>query len=194
VHMVATRYPVDPSLQAPLTVEKYHRMIEAGILGEDDRIELLEGVLVEMSPQGRRHAQFISQFITFAVPAVAPAHRVRVQSPLTLPPFGEPEPDIAIVTRADEKAADPHPSTALLIVEVASESLRKDRLVKSRVYARAGVLEYWIADVEGQRIEVYRDPDPGAERYRQHEVVSRGQTVSPQAFPELRLAVDELFD
>jgi hypothetical protein len=191
--MVATRYPVDPSLQAPLTVEKYHQMIDAGILGEDDHIELLEGVLVEMSPQGRQHARFISRFTRIAVPAVGSAHCVRIQLPLTMPPYGEPEPDIAIATVQQEDSSDPHPSTALLIVEVASESLRKDRLVKSRVYARASVLEYWIADVEAQRIEVYQDPDASAERYRHHHIFGRGETLSPQAFPALRLALDELF-
>jgi Uma2 family endonuclease len=192
VHMVATRYPVDPILQAPLTVEKYHRMIDAGILGEDDHIELLEGVLVEMSPQGYRHAKFISRF-NAATRIIDDTYRVRIQMPLTLPPYGEPGPDIAIVTLEEDEAPERHPYTALLIVEVSSESLRKDRLVKSRVYARAGVPEYWIADVDAQRIEVYREPDPAAERYRHQEVIGRGQTLSPQAFPDLRLALDELF-
>ena len=123
--MVDTRYPVDPSLLAPLTVERYHRMIEAGILGEDDRIELLEGVLVEMSPQGRRHARFISRFTALAVPVVSPDYRVRVQLPLTLPPFGEPEPDLAIVTLGEDENLAHHPMSAVLVVEVASESLRK---------------------------------------------------------------------
>ncbi len=192
-YTVATRYPIDPSLQAPLTLENYHRMIEAGILGEDDRVELLEGVLVERRPQGRRHALFISEFTATVVPAIGSAYRVRIQLPLTLPPYGEPEPDIAIVTREEEKAADPHPRTALLVVEVASESLRKDRTVKPRVYARAGIPEYWIANVDAQCIEVYRDPDSNAERYRHHEVIGRGQQLSPQAFPDLRLALDKLF-
>lgn len=191
--MVATRYPVDSSLQAPLTVEKYHRMIDAGILGEDDRVELLEGVLVEMSPQGHRHAKFISRFNAVVVPIVGPGFRVRIQLPLTLPPYGEPEPDIAIVATDEDEAPDRHPHTALLIVEVASESIRKDRNVKARVYARAGIPEYWIADVENQRIEVYTDPDAGAERYRSQSVIQRGQNASPQAFPALRLAIDALF-
>jgi Uma2 family endonuclease len=74
------------------------------------------------------------------------------------------------------------------------EFLRKDRLIKSRVYARAGAVEYWIANVDTDRIELSRDPDAGAERYRHHEIIGRGQTLSSQAFPALRLAVDELFD
>jgi Uma2 family endonuclease len=191
--MVATRYPVDSSLQAPLTVEKYHRMIDAGILGEDDRVELLEGVLVEMSQQGHRHAKFISRFTAAVVPMVGPGCRVRIQLPLTLPPYGEPEPDIAIVATDEDEAPGRHPHTALLIVEVASESIRKDRNVKARVYARAGIAEYWIADVDNQRIEVYTDPDAGAERYRSAVVIQRGQDIAPKAFPALRLATDQLF-
>lgn len=191
--MVATRYPVDSSLQAPLTVEKYHRMIDAGILDDDDRVELLEGVLVEMSPQGHRHAKFISRFTAVVVPVIGRGSRVRIQLPLTLPPYGEPEPDIAIVTTDEDEAPDRHPNTALLIVEVASESIRKDRNVKARVYARAGIPEYWIADVDNQRIEVYTDPEASAERYRSLVVIHRDQEVAPQAFPALRLAVDQLF-
>jgi Uma2 family endonuclease len=191
--MVATRYPIDSSLQAPLTVDKYHRMIDAGILGEDDRVELLEGVLVEMSPQGHRHAKFISRFTALVVPVIGPAYRVRIQLPLTLPLYGEPEPDIAIVTRDEDEAPDRHPHSALLVVEVASESIRKDRLVKSRVYARAGIPEYWIANVDEHCVEIYADPDTSAERYRHHAVVRHGEELAPQTFPGLRLAVDALF-
>lgn len=191
--MVSTRYPVDPSLQAPLTVEKYHQMIDAGILGEDDRVELLEGVLVEMSPQYPAHARFISGFTAVAVPAVGPLHRVRIQLPLTLPPYGEPEPDIAIVEVEEENRADSHPQIAVLIVEVASSSLPKDRLVKARVYARAGIPEYWIANIDAKCIEVHRSPHPAAEIYHDHEVIGAGQTIAPQAFPTLQLAVDALF-
>ena len=191
--MVATRYPVDSSLQAPLTVEKYHRMIDAGILGPDDRVELLEGVLVEMSPQSHRHAKFISRFNAAVARIIDPAYRVRIQLPLTLPPYGEPEPDIAIVTQEEDEAPDRHPQTALLVVEVASESIRKDRTVKTRVYARAGIPEYWIADLDNLCVEIYSDPDTSAERYRSQVVVQRGSQVAPQAFPALRLALDPLF-
>jgi Uma2 family endonuclease len=191
--MVATRYPIDSSLQAPLTVEKYHRMIDAGILGEDDRVELLEGVLVEMGPQGHRHAKFISRFNAAVARVIDPASRVRIQLPLTLPPYGEPEPDIAIVTVGEDEAPDRHPHAAVLVVEVASESIRKDRLVKSRVYARAGVPEYWIANVDEQCVEVYTDPDASAERYRSQAVARVGEELAPQAFPSLRLALGALF-
>ncbi len=123
---------------------------------------------------------------------IDPVYRVRIQLPLTLPPYGEPEPDIAIVTREEDEAPDRHPQTALLVIEVASESIRKDRLVKTHVYARAGIPEYWIANVDAQCVEVYRDPDESAERYRYQAVVRRGQEMAPHAFPELRLAVDAL--
>lgn len=191
--MTVARYPIDPSLQAPLTVDQYHRMIEAGILGEDDRVELLEGVLIEMTPQGRPHARFLSRFTALAVPALGPDYRVRVQLPLTLPPYGEPEPDISIVRREDDESLEHHPQAALLVVEVASESLRRDRMVKARVYARHGVPEYWVANVEDQVIEVHRDPEPEAERYRSHHVVRRGERVAPRDLPALELSLDELY-
>ncbi len=192
VRMVASRYPVDPSLQAPLTVEKYHRMIDAGILGEEDRVELLEGVLVEMSPQSPRHAKIISRFTAAAAPTIGPAYRLRIQLPPTLVPYGEPEPDIAIVTLEEEDAAARHPRTALLVVEVASVSIRKDRLVKTRVYARAGIPEYWIANVESSSVEIYADPDPIAERYRTQLVAQRGETITPSSMPALALSVEAL--
>jgi Uma2 family endonuclease len=191
--MLATRYPIDSSLLAPLTVEKYHRMIDAGILGEDDRVELLEGLLVELTRQGHRHAKFISRFNAAVARVIDPAYRVRIQLPLTLPPYGEPEPDIAIVTVEEDEAPGRHPNTAVLVVEVASESIRKDRLVKSRVYARAGVPEYWIANVDEQCVEVHADPDTSAERYLSHEVVRTGEELAPRAFPSLRLALAALF-
>lgn len=190
--MVASRYPVDPSLQAPLTVEKYHRMIDAGILGDEDRVELLEGVLVEMSPQGPRHAKIISRFTATAVRILGPAYRVRIQLPLTLAPYGEPEPDIAIVTLEEEETAERHPRTALLVVEVASESIRKDRLVKTRVYARAGIPEYWIVNVDSSSVEIHADPDPTAEQYRIQVVAQRGETITPRSFPALALSVEAL--
>lgn len=190
--MVASRYPVDPSLQAPLTVEKYHRMIDAGILGEEDRVELLEGVLVEMSPQGPRHAKIISRFTAAAASAIGAANRLRIQLPLTLVPYGEPEPDIAIVTLDEEEGAERHPRTALLVVEVASESIRKDRLVKTRVYARAGIPEYWIVDVDSSTVEIHADPDPIAERYGTQTVAQRGETITPRSLPALALSVEAL--
>ena len=188
--MVASRYPVDPSLQAPLTVEKYHRMIDACILGDEDRVELLEGVLVETSPQVPRHAKIISRFTAASVPALGPAYRVRIQLPLTLAPYGEP--DVAIVTLEEENAAERHPRTALLVVEVPSESIRKDRLVKTRVYARAGIAEYWIVNVDASTVEIHADPDPIAERYRIQIVAQRGETIAPRSLPALALSVEAL--
>ena len=142
----------------PLSVENYHRMIEAGILTEDDRVELLEGAVIEMSPEGPPHSVVIDRlnwFITRALPAEG--YMVRVQHPMTLPPRSEPEPDLAIVDAA-ASSWSAHPASALLVIEVAQASLRKDRERKSRIYASAGIPEYWVADLVDLCVHVHREP------------------------------------
>src|SRR5262245_24200913 len=154
------------------TVEEYHRMIQAGILDEDEHVELLEGVITSMSPQSGPHArsiQWLNRYLTRTLPD---AFVVRPQLPLTLPPRNEPEPDLAVVT--EEAAREhPHPSTALLAIEVSGGSLRVDRKVKAAVYSRAGIPEYWIVDVESQAVEVFNDPDQARGVYRRSRIVSR---------------------
>jgi Uma2 family endonuclease len=171
---------------------EYHRLIEAGVLGEDDHVELLEGVIVQMTPQGRPHARFLSTLNGLLVPALGGQYRVRVQLPLTLDESSEPEPDLAVVTRQAEDEAPQHPSTALLVIEVADSSVRADRLVKSRLYARARVVEYWIANVRLKTLEIYTDPDAGEERYRAMRTVGSG-SVRLSAVPAVELSVGELF-
>jgi Uma2 family endonuclease len=149
-------------------------MITAGMFEEDEHIELLEGVIVEMTRQRPRHAEPISllcdpQFVSPGADVV-----VRAQLPLTLGPGSEPEPDVAVVPRRPEGYAKAHPTTALLVCEVAGDSLRKDRLVKSAVYARAGIPEYLIVNLEEDCLELQRDPDPAAGQYRSRAVL-RGQ-------------------
>lgn len=168
-------------------------MTDAGILDEDERVELLEGVIIPMSPQRPEHAGRIQRLANRLTRRLPPIYEVRVQLPLSLGGISEPEPDLAVV-RADQ--GDPisaHPSTALLAIEVARESLRKDRELKAAIYARAGIPEYWIVNLAESCVEVYRDPDPAAGRYRTSLKVSTGEQLGCPSIPELRIDVDGIF-
>jgi Uma2 family endonuclease len=172
------------------TREEYHRMAEAGILHEDDRVELIEGEIVQMTPIGRRHAACVAELNRLLVPAVGQRALLWPQNPITLPNETEPQPDIVLLRPRRDRylADDAHPDDVLLLVEVADTSQRYDRLVKLPLYGRAGVPEVWIVDLPGEVIEVYRRPTPAG--YAQVERVGRGSTVAPAAFPDILLPVD----
>jgi len=181
-------------LESPrlLSVDEYHRMIAAGILDEDERLELLEGVIVAMAPQSPAHAYCIQWLTRFLVRSLGDAYAVRPQLPLTLGERNEPEPDLTVV-RADSASKDHHPGTAVLAIEVSGDSLRKDRRVKAAVYARFGIAEYWIVNVEARVVEVLSDPDAGHGAYRRSRIVTTSETLSSGALPELSFPVAELF-
>lgn len=141
-------------------------MVAVGVFEEDERLELLEGVIVQRSPQSPRHAVVITRLCDPQFAAVGPGCLVRAQLPLTLEPDSEPEPDVAIVRRAEGGDRHRHPSSALAVFEVASDSLRKDRLAKAVLYAQAGIPEYVIVNLTQDCLEVHRDPDPEGRRYR----------------------------
>lgn len=191
---------IDPGLmivldrQRQLSIDDYHRMIEAGILDEDDHVELLEGVIVEMSPQGPKHARAIQQLCDPAFARVPEHHVVRCQLPLTLGPRSEPEPDVSVVLRADASSSSSHPTTAALVFEVAGDSLRKDRLAKAALYAGAGIPEYVIVNVEQDCLEVYRDPDAAARRYRTLVTLSGADRFESAAVPGFGFGVASLFE
>ncbi len=173
---------------------EYHRLIDVGVLGEDERVELLEGVIVEMTPQGRPHALVISRLNHVLARTLGGAYRVRPQLPLSLGDDSEPEPDLAVVTLQEEEAAEVHPRTALLVVEVAGEdSLRKDRVLKGRIYAQAQVPEYWLVDVEHHTVEVYTEPEAQAGRYRGLRTLGVGEVLRASGLPEVSLPVADLF-
>lgn len=174
--------------QYPISVERYHQMIEDGELGEDDRVELVEGVLVEMSPQSPGHARVLSA-LAGEFRSLGREWAVRVQLPLTLA-RSEPEPDLVVCPRPLERATKWHPTTASLVVEVARSSVKADR-AKATFYAEAGVLEYWIVDVETRSIEVFREPD-GVE-FRDVTRVREGVMI-PVAVPGIAVDVGWIFD
>lgn len=178
--------------QRRLSVLDYHRMIAAGVFGEDERLELLEGVIVEMSPQRPRHAEAIRRLCDPRFAAVGPEYVVQSQLPLTLGPDAEPEPDVAVVRRRDHGYADRHPTAAFLVFEVAFDSLRKDRVAKAAIYARAGIPEYVIVNLTGNCLEVHRDPDPSASRYRTVTTLTIGERFESAAVSGFAFAVADL--
>ncbi len=146
----------------PLRRVEYDVLIEQGVFTSDERIQLLEGELVEVSPQGVPHATVIEALNERLMPALAGRHRVRVQLPMAAGELSEPEPDLAVVSM--DSPRDRHPGTALLVIEVADTTLRLDLGRKARVYAGAGVPVYWVIDVAGARVHVHEDPAGGAYR------------------------------
>lgn len=178
--------------QRLLSVDDYHRMIAAGVFEEDEHIELLEGVIVEMTPQRPRHAEVISRLCDPKFLTWGPDVVVRAQLPLTLGPGSEPEPDVAVVPRRPEGYGQAHPTTALLVFEVAGESLRKDRLVKSAVYARAGIPEYVIANLDEACLEVLRDPDREAGLFRSRAILRGQERFVSASVPGFAFEVDRL--
>lgn len=174
------------------TVEEYRKLGEAGILDEDDRIELLDGELVIMSPIGYRHALTINRLIEFFSDRRKDRYIVSAQNPVVIYPASEPQPDIVLVRRSAEvyKTDNPGPSDVLLLVEVADSSLSYDRGAKVRAYGRAGINEFWIVNLTENAIETYRHPV--GENYQETARFRRGQTVAPLAFPDLEVSVAEI--
>lgn len=143
------------------TVDDYYRMVEVGILTPDARVELIDGEVIEMPPIGAPHASVVTDLQNLLVEAVGKSAIVRVQNPVHLNHFNEPEPDIALVRPPARKYREAHPKPAdvMLLIEVADTSLRFDRDVKIRTYARGGVPEVWLLDLNASRIIRFREPN-----------------------------------
>jgi Uma2 family endonuclease len=190
-------------MKAPLvrtrrwTRREYERLVETDILGPNDKIELLEGQLVVREPQHSPHATATRLVQEALRAAFAPGWDVRAGLPLALGRFSEPEPDVSVVRGSPRDFRDAHPMEAVLVVEVAKTSLRLDRSRKARVYARAGVPDYWIVNLVTGVLEVYREPvaiDPARRRWEYRMVRSLGpdESISPLAAPHASIAVADL--
>jgi len=174
------------------TVVEYHSMGQAGILSEDDRVELLEGEVVQKSPIGKRHAACVNRLNRMLSVQVGREAIVSVQNPIRVGVESEPQPDVALLRwRSDFYAgALPEAGDAQLVVEVAESSSQTDRLVKVPLYGRGGVPEVWLVDLAGDVVEVHRGP--GADGYGEVLRVGRGEHLSPQQLPALDVPVSEI--
>jgi Uma2 family endonuclease len=168
----------------------YERLLDAGVLGPADRVELLEGEIIEMTPERSRHAAAIDLALEALRRAFGASHTIRVQHPLVVGAASEPEPDLAVVPGSARDYVDHHPASAALVVEVSDSSLEYDRTRKSRVYAGAGIAEYWIVNIVEGVLEVHRDP--GASGYRSASKLRAGETLSPLAATGALVAVADL--
>jgi Uma2 family endonuclease len=171
-------------LLRPITRAEYERMVEAGVFG-DDRVELLYGAIVRMTPHGPPHDATLDRLAEVLVKSVPAELKVRVQSSFAASDGSEPEPDVAVVPRRDYD--DAHPSEASLIVEVAVSSLAIDRGAKARLYAESNVPEYWVVDVGGKTVEVHTEPRAG--RYERVTPYRVGGSITLAAVPAVVVAV-----
>ena len=168
----------------------FDRLVTAGIFGPEDRVELLEGEIIEMTPERSRLSAAVDLCLEALRRAFGEACSVRVQHPLAVSETSEPEPDLAVVPGSPRDYVDRHPSSALLVVEVSDTSLDYDRTRKSRVYAGAGIPEYWIVNLVAGVLEVHRDPGPSG--YRSATTLRSGEAVSPSNAPGATVPVADL--
>lgn len=174
-----------------LTIEEFQEMVEAGLFAEDDRLELIRGEIVEMAAIGVRHALCV-MLVSDLLADLKPQGIVNPQNPLRLPGQESiPQPDIVLLRRRpDFRSRAPHAGDVLLLIEVADTSLAYDWTVKTPLYAEAGILETWLADLSSGTIFAYRRPT--REGYKEVREYRRGDWISPQAFPDERFSVDDL--
>ena len=176
-----------------LDVDEYYRMAEAGILGEDDRVELIDGEIIDMAPIGESHAATVGRLTQTLVLAFGKGGNVWPQNPVRIDRLNEPKPDIAMLRpRADfYETTKPQPADVLLLIEVADSSLAYDRTVKLPLYARSGIGEVWIVDLKRRVVDAYRQP--GSEGYANTIAYRPGDAITLALAPEITLEVTEIF-
>ena len=184
--------PADPAVPSRWTTERYLRLVDEGVLGPDDKVELLEGVIVAMAPSNVPHDGTLGLVSHALFRAVADCATVRVQLSFVAGPYSLPEPDLAVVPGSARDYERARPTSALLVVEVSDASLKQDRLTKAAIYAAARVPEYWIVNLRDDCVEVRREPDAKQRRYRHVAVVRRGETIAMKALAGVHIAVDDL--
>jgi hypothetical protein len=180
-----------PVFRGPFTVEAYQRLAQVGILREEARVELIGGQVVEMTPLGDRHAACVRRLARRLFHDLHDRAIVDVQHPVWLDEYDLPQPDLVVLQpRPDLYPNHPRAAAVLLIIEVADTTLTYDRNVKLPLYARSGIPEAWLVDLQADQIQVYREP--GGEQYVQVRLVSRGDTVTALCAPDLRLSANEI--
>jgi Uma2 family endonuclease len=175
---------------ARITLEQYHRMVDAGIW-DDCHVELLNGVVVEMSPEGMPHASRSTTTSEYLRDVLGRQVQIRDGHPITLPSGSEPEPDIAIVQRVEDNylSHHPYPENIFWIIEYSNSSLDKDLGVKAALYASEGIPEYWVINLKKNILIVFRDPVDGKYQSRQEFITG---SINPLTFPEVAIDVARL--
>ena len=175
------------------SIADYHQMIEAGILDEDDRVELLEGKIVCMSPQRPFHAASVQRSSRLLFKLLSDRAEIRVQLPVILGNDSEPEPDLAVVRFDADEYSFRHPEVPdiYLLIEVADSTIAKDRNQKARIYAKNQVLEYWILDLQKRQVYVFRQPEESV--YREKLILNSDDSITMQAFPDVAIALNDMF-
>lgn len=178
---------VAPDRVRPISRREYEKMVEMGLF-DDERVELIDGVVLCMSPESAPHGGTIQRLNHILVLALHPRAAVRIQSAFAASDGSEPEPDVAVVPPGDYD--DAHPNQAYLIIEVADTSLAKDRGVKAALYAESGVPEYWVVNLKDKLIEVHTDIVQGT--YTRVTPYRKGETLHLGQFPEVEIPVDRI--
>jgi Uma2 family endonuclease len=188
--------PIEKELEPQIrlwSIADYHQMIEARILDEDDRVELLEGKIVCMSPQRPFHAASVQRSSRLLFKLLSDRAEIRVQLPVILGNDSEPEPDLAVVRFDTDEYSFRHPEVPdiYLLIEVADSTIAKDRNQKARIYAKNRVLEYWILDLQKRQVYVFRQPEEGT--YREKLILNSDDSITMQAFPDVAIALNDMF-
>jgi Uma2 family endonuclease len=180
-------------LRRKFTVEQYHKMIESGILTEEDRVELIRGEIIEMSPIGTKHAACVRRLNKLLSSKLRDRVLIAIQDPVKLNNNSEPQPDVALLKPRDDfyETAHPQPQDIFLLIEVADSTVIYDREEKIPLYAQANIIEVWLVDINEQIVEVYQQPT--ATGYQHIQKFSSGQTLSIQTFPDVNISITEIF-
>lgn len=175
-----------------ISAQDYHRMAEAGILLPDERVELLGGQIIRKAAKGTAHSAAVSRIEHLLRDRVGDRVLICLQDPIRLDDYSEPEPDVAVVRPDPQYYEDHHPTPAevFLLIEVADTSLKFDCETKALAYARSGIAEYWVLDVNDRKLHIYRSPS--ANGYQSETILAESLAVAPLAFPECVVVVKEL--
>ena len=180
------------------TLDEYHRLAELGFFGEDDRVELIKGEIIQMAAKGRPHSTFNRRLIRELTKLLGDRATLQSQDPIAIPDDSEPEPDIAILRNREDDylTAHPTPSDILLLIEISDSTLNFDQIVKLHLYAEVGIFDYWLFNLVENCLEVYSEPYQdlqGKFGYRRKVIYLPNESINLPFFPDLSLDLSNIF-
>ncbi|MEB3179886.1 MAG: Uma2 family endonuclease [Nostocaceae cyanobacterium] len=180
-------------LRRKFTVEQYHKMVDSGILKEDDRVELIRGEIIEMSPIGTKHAACVNRLNNLLYRKLGDRIILGVQNPVILSDTSEPQPDVTLLKHRDDfyESAHPQPQDIYLLIEVADTTVKYDKEVKIPLYTEHGIMEVWLVDINEESVEVYREP--ATDGYQNVRKFVGGESLSIGVFSDVNISVKEIF-